>query len=188
VKENIVIYARVSTDRQNRDTQLVELREYCSRRGWTVSEEIVDTVSGTKSSRKGLDHLMALVRRGRIDVVICYKLDRLGRSLAHLAGLIGEFTAHNVALVVPGQGIDTSGANSAARLQLNILCAVAEFERELICERVNAGIAAAKSRGVKFGRPMTIDAHRDSVAALRASGYSGRAQKSLTFRVRMSSD
>ena len=175
MKENIVIYARVSTDRQNRDTQLVELREYCSRRGWTVSEEIVDTVSGTKSSRKGLDHLMALVRRGRIDVVICYKLDRLGRSLAHLAGLIGEFTAHNVALVVPGQGIDTSGANSAARLQLNILCAVAEFERELICERVNAGIAAAKSRGVKFGRPMTIDAHRDSVAALRASGYSGRA-------------
>ena len=174
MKENIVIYARVSTERQNHDTQLAELREYCSRRGWTVAEEIVDTVSGTQSSRKGLDHLMAAVRRGRIDVVVCYKLDRLGRSLAHLAGLIGEFTAHNVALVVPGQGIDTSGANSAARLQLNILCAVAEFERELICERVNAGIARAKARGVRFGRPRNVDVHRDTVAQLRAQGRSGR--------------
>ena len=113
---------------------------------------------------------MALVRRGRIDLVVCYKLDRLGRSLAHLASLIGEFAAHNVALVVPGQGIDTSGANSAARLQLNILCAVAEFERELICERVNAAIAAAKFRGVCFGRPRNIDAHREDVARLRSQG------------------
>jgi len=175
VKENIVIYARVSTDRQSHDTQLAELREYCSRRGWTVSEEIVDTVSGTKSSRKGLDHLMVLVRRGRIDIVVCYKLDRLGRSLAHLAGLIDEFTAHNVALVVPGQGIDTSGTNSAARLQLNILCAVAEFEHEIIRERVSAGIARAKARGVRFGRPLSIDVHRENVARLRAEGRSGRA-------------
>jgi putative DNA-invertase from lambdoid prophage Rac len=76
---------------------------------------------------------------------------------------------------VPGQGIDASGANSAARLQLNILCAVAAFERELICERVNAGVAAAKLRGMHFGRPRNIDAHRDRVAQLRAEGLSGRA-------------
>ena len=175
MKQTVVIYARVSTDRQNHDTQLAELREYCAFRKWTNVEEIIDTVSGSKSSRKGLDRLMAAVRRGKVDIVVCYKLDRLGRSLAHLAAMIAEFTSHNVALVVPEQGIDTSGANSAARLQMNILCAVAEFEHEIIRERVNAGIARAKARGVKFGRPMTIDAHRDSVARLRAQGRTGRA-------------
>jgi resolvase-like protein len=118
VRQTVVIYARVSTDRQNHDTQLAELREYCAFRKWTDVEEVTDMVSGSKSSRQGLDRLMALVRRGKVDIVVCYKLDRLGRSLAHLAALIAEFSAHNVALVVPEQGIDTSGANSAARLQV----------------------------------------------------------------------
>jgi putative DNA-invertase from lambdoid prophage Rac len=77
--------------------------------------------------------------------------------------------------VVPKQGIDTSGANSAARLHMNILCAVAEFEHEIIRERVKAGIARAKARGVRFGRPRNIDVHRESVAQLRTQGRSGRA-------------
>ena len=149
MKQTVVIYARVSTNKQNHDSQLTELREYCERRKWEEVEEIVDTASGVKSSRAGLDRLMKAVRRGKVDIVVCYKLDRLGRSLAHLAAMIAEFTAHNVALVVPEQGIDTSAANSAARLQVNVLCAVAEFEREIIRERVNDGIAAAKARGVK---------------------------------------
>ena len=93
--------SRVSTERQNHDTQLSERREYCTNRRWTNVEEITDTVSGSKSSRKGLDRLMALVRRGKVDIVVCFKLDRLGRSLSDLAALIGEFNAHNVALVVP---------------------------------------------------------------------------------------
>jgi putative DNA-invertase from lambdoid prophage Rac len=92
-----------------------------------------------------------------------------------LAQIIDEFSAHKVALVVPAQGIDTSWGNPAGKLQLHILCAVAEFEREIIRERVNDGIAAAKARGVRFGRPVKIDAHRDSVARLRAQGYTGRA-------------
>jgi DNA invertase Pin-like site-specific DNA recombinase len=175
MKQTVVIYARVSTDKQNHDSQLTELREYCARRKWTGVEEITDTVSGVNSSRKGLDRLMAAVRKGKVDIVVCYKLDRLGRSLAHLAAMIAEFTAHHVALVVPEQGIDTSGANSAARLQMNILCAVAEFEHEIIRERVNAGIARAKARGVRFGRPRSIDAHAGCVARLRAQGRTGRA-------------
>jgi putative DNA-invertase from lambdoid prophage Rac len=89
--------------------------------------------------------------------------------------LIAEFTAHNVALVVPAQGIDTSGANSAARLQLNILYAIAEFERDLIRERTLAGLAAAKRRGAQLGRPRTIDNYRDRVVQLRANGLSKRA-------------
>jgi DNA invertase Pin-like site-specific DNA recombinase len=107
--------------------------------------------------------------------VVCYKLDRLGRSLSHLAQIIDEFTLHNVALVVPGQGIDTSAANPAGRLQLHILCAVAEFEREIIRERVDGGLAAAKKKGVKLGRPATLDAHRDSIAQFRARGLTCRA-------------
>lgn len=173
--QTVVIYTRVSTDQQNHDSQLQDLREYVARRGWTDVQEISDTISGTKSSRKGLDRLMAQVRRGKVDIVVAYKLDRLGRSLAHLAAMIAEFTAHNVALVVPEQGIDTSGANSAARLQMNILCAVAEFEHEIIRERVTAGLAAAKKKGVKLGRPATLAAHRGNIARLRAQGMTGRA-------------
>jgi putative DNA-invertase from lambdoid prophage Rac len=169
-----IIYTRVSTDTQNHDSQLQELREYCARRGWTEVEEITDTISGTKS-RAGLDRLMALVRRGKVDIVVCFKLDRLGRSLSHLAALIGEFTAHNVALVVPAQGIDTSGANSAARLQLNILCAVAEFERDLIRERTLAGLVAARKRGARLGRPRSIDQYRSQVLELKGRGMSRRA-------------
>jgi DNA invertase Pin-like site-specific DNA recombinase len=86
--------------------------------------------------------------------------------------MIAEFTAHNTALVVPEQGIDTSTANPAARLQLNVLGAVAEFEREIIRERVNDGIAAAKARGVRFGRPRALDAHRGDIARLRTTGLS----------------
>jgi putative DNA-invertase from lambdoid prophage Rac len=170
-----IIYTRVSTDKQNHDSQLQDLREYCTRRGWTAVEEISDVISGAKSSRKGLDRLMQAVRRGRVDVVVCFILDRLGRSLSHLAQLIDEFSAHKVALVVPAQGIDTSEGNPAGKLQLHILCAVAEFERETIRERVNDGIAAAKVRGVRFGRPIKIGAHRDSVSRLRAQGRTGRA-------------
>ena len=118
---------------------------------------------------------MALVRRGKVDIVVCFKLDRLGRSLSHLAALIGEFNAHNVALVVPAQGIDTSGANSAARLQLNILCAVAEFERDLIRERTLAGLVAARKRGARLGRPRSIDQYRSQVLELKGRGMSRRA-------------
>jgi DNA invertase Pin-like site-specific DNA recombinase len=98
----------------------------------------------------------------------------LGRGLSHLAQLIDEFSAQKGACCAE-QGIDTSEGNSAGKLQLHILCAVAEFEREIIRERVNAGLAAAKKKGVTFGRPATLDAHRDDIARLRAMGKTGRA-------------
>jgi putative DNA-invertase from lambdoid prophage Rac len=108
----VILYARVSTTDQSYDSQLTELREYASRRGWTQVEEIVDTVSGVRSARKGLDRLMALVRRGKIDIVAVYKLDRLGRSLSHLAGMIDEFSSDGVGLISVSQGIDTSANNA----------------------------------------------------------------------------
>lgn len=171
----IAIYTRVSTDRQTDDSQLNELRDYCQRRGWSNVTEFRDVISGAKFSRTGLDRLMADIRRGRVDVVVCFKLDRLGRSLAHLAQIVGELTANRVALVCPSQGIDTSGMNPASQLQLNILMAIAEFERSIIRERVAAGLKAARARGRKLGRPGTLDGHREAVSRLRAQGASVRS-------------
>jgi len=167
----VVVYSRVSTDRQVHDSQLEEVRAYCARRGWRDTEEFSDTASGAKTKRSGLDALMTLVRRGRVDAIVCFKLDRLGRSLAHLAQLIGELQTNRVALVCTSQGIDTSASNPAAQLQLNILCAVAEFEREIIRERVNAGLKAARARGVSFGRPSTLQKHLPHVRELLARGH-----------------
>jgi DNA invertase Pin-like site-specific DNA recombinase len=166
----IAIYLRVSTDRQTTDSQAVELREYCLRREWNNAREFSDTASGAKCSRSGLDSLMKEVRRGRIDVIVAYKLDRLGRSLAHLAQLIGEMAAHRTALVIPVQGIDTSASNPASQLQLNILMAVAEFERDIIRERVNSGLRAARARGARLGRPPVLLKHLPRVRELVVGG------------------
>ena len=146
-----IIYSRVSTDKQSCDSQLSELREYAVRKGW-VAQEITDTISGSKTSRQGLDELMKLVRSNKVAHVLAFRLDRLGRSTQHLAQLFGEFHDHGVAVIVPGQGIDTSTDNPTAALQRHMLMAFAQFERDLIRERVNAGLRAAKARGVRLGR------------------------------------
>jgi len=118
------------------------------------------------------------VREGHVDVLAVYKLDRLGRSLQHLAQLIGEFKAHGTALIATSQGIDTSESNPAGELQMHVLAAVAQFERSVIRERINAGLAAAREHGTKsgkpFGRPRTLDRHVGAVAKLSRRGLSGR--------------
>jgi DNA invertase Pin-like site-specific DNA recombinase len=166
----VAIYLRVSTANQSTDSQASELREYCSRRGWNNPTEFSDVSSGAKFTRSGLDAMMKEIRKGRIDAVVCYKLDRLGRSLSHLAQLLAEFTNNKTALVVPGQGIDTTSTNPAAQLQLNILASVAEFERSIIRDRVNSGLKAAKERGVILGRPRSHDKHMPAIRALMAQG------------------
>src|SRR5690349_3624511 len=97
------------------------------------------------------------MRAGNVERLVVYKLDRLGRSLTHLALILDEMNRMKVPLIASSQGIDTSNDNPAGRLQLAVLMAVAEFERGIIRERVNAGLAAAKSRGVRLGRPKTIN-------------------------------
>lgn len=169
------IYTRVSTDRQTDNSQLGELRDHCRRRGWTDPAEYRDVASGARFTRQGLDRMMADIRRRRLDVVVCFKLDRLGRSLPHLAQLVAELAANGVALVCTSQGIDTSNDNPAGRLQLGVLMAVAEFERAIIRERVNAGLRAARERGVRLGRPETNGVHAEAVRRLRAEGKGIRA-------------
>jgi DNA invertase Pin-like site-specific DNA recombinase len=171
----IAVYGRVSTDGQNHDSQLRDVRAYIRRR-WPKAEvtEYLDKASGAKFKREALDAMMAEVRKDRIDIIAVYKLDRLGRSLQHLAQLIGELERHGTALVASSQGIDTSQSNPAGRLQMHVLAAVAEFERSVIVERINAGLAAARERGAKFGRPRTLDRHIGAVAKLRRRGLSER--------------
>lgn len=175
MEPRVAVYLRVSTDTQVHDSQEAELREYCDRRGWTNIEWYRDTASGAKQDRQGLIDLMQKVRRGKVDIVLAFKLDRLARSLSHLAQLIAELQVHRVALVCPSQGIDTSNSNPAAVLQINILAAVAQFERELITERIRAGVAAAKARGVKMGRPASSDRKKQQVLELANQGVRAKA-------------
>ena len=175
MNKRIATYLRVSSDEQSVDAQRLELLEYCQRRGWEITAEYCDTASGAKSSRKGLDRMMADVRRRRIDVILCVKLDRLGRSLPHLAGLIFEFDSNGVALVCSSQPIDTTSENPAGRLIMHVLMAMAEFERALIKERTLAGLKAARARGATLGRPRSIDQYRSQVIELKGRGMSRRA-------------
>lgn len=160
----VALYLRVSTAEQTHEPQRIELIEYCARNSWSAIEEFSDTISGAKFTRTGLDKLMRAVRKRQLDVLLAVKLDRLGRSLSHLAQLIAEFDKSGVAIICTSQGIDTRADNPAGRLQMHVLMAVAEFERSLIRERTKAGMAAAKTRGSAIGRPKLADDMASRVA------------------------
>jgi DNA invertase Pin-like site-specific DNA recombinase len=172
VNSKTAIYLRISTGKgaQKTDSQEFEVNRYCAARGWTELETYVDKMSGGKASRPELDRMVQDMRAGKIARVVVYKLDRCGRSLTHLCLLIDEMNRLGIPLVCTSQGIDTSENNPCAKFQLDVLKAVCEFERNLIRERVNSGLAAAKAKGVTLGRPSTLDERRDEVMALRKQG------------------
>src|SRR5262245_8417946 len=145
------IYARVSTFDQEPENQLQELRRYVEARGWTAVEYVDRGVSGAKDRRPALDQLLADAKRRRFDVLVCWRLDRLGRNLRHLILLLDELQAVGVGFVTLGEGIDTT--SPTGRLVLHVLGAIAEFERERIRERVVAGLQRARSAGKRLGRP-----------------------------------
>jgi len=150
------VYARVSTADQEVEAQLHEVRGACERHGWCGWREFVDAgVSGSRWRRPALDELMRLVRRGRVERVVVWRLDRVSRSLVHLHELLAELQAHDCGFVALREGITTSGdrVDPVQRMFLSVLAAVAEFERDLALDRTRAGIAAAKAAGVAFGRP-----------------------------------
>ena len=147
----VAIYARVSTFDQEPENQLAELRQYVSARGWTSVEYVDRGISGSKDRRPALDQLVADARRRKFDVLLCWRLDRLGRNLRHLVVLLEELRAVGVAFVSLNEGIDAT--TPAGKLQLHVLAALAEFERERIRERVRAGLARARAQGTRLGRP-----------------------------------
>src|ERR1700693_706032 len=151
--KRVAIYARVSTNNgQNPEMQLGELRVYCKRRDWEIVEEFVDAgVSGAKEHRPALDRLIAACQKRLVDAVVVYRYDRFARSLRQLVNALEEFRALGIDFVSLHEGIDTSTPNG--RLVFGIFASIAEFERELIRDRVRSGLAAAKARGIQLGRP-----------------------------------
>jgi DNA invertase Pin-like site-specific DNA recombinase len=147
------LYARVSTADQTTENQLLELRRYAEARGWAPAEYVDEAVSGSRERRPALDAVLLDAKRRRFDVLVVWRLDRLGRSLKHLIMTLDELTALGVAFSSLNEGIDTG--TPAGRLQLHLLGAIAEFERARIVERVRAGIARAKSQGRRLGRRPT---------------------------------
>jgi len=166
----VAIYARVSTEDQKCDLQLRELREYVSRRGWELTKEYVDTGwSGKLNARPALNKLKDDARIRRFDIVVVWKLDRWGRSLVSCIESIQELTGLGVRFIAVTQNLDTDTANPMATFMLHIMAAFAQLEREMIRERVIAGINAAHHRGVKFGRPKVIYSKKKALA-MRAEG------------------
>jgi DNA invertase Pin-like site-specific DNA recombinase len=138
------------------------LWDFCRRKGWDEDVQVVSDV----------DVLVRLVRSDKVDVVLCANFNGLGRSVSQLVQLLREFVAHKVTLIVPG-AINTSSVSS--KVFLDVLDSLAEFKASATTQRVHEGLARARARGRKLGRPRTLDAHRGDVAKLRARGLSGRA-------------
>src|SRR5438876_9798936 len=182
------IYARVSTVDQEPENQLQELRRYVEARGWTAVEYVDRGVSGAKDRRPALDQLLTDARRRRFDVLVCWRLDRLGRSLKHLITLLDELQTLGVAFVSLAEGIDAT--TPAGRLQMHILGAIAEFEKGRIVERVRAGLARARAEGKRLGRhPYAISADRfDAVShlSLREAARALGVSRSVVHRFRLS--
>lgn len=169
-----VIYARVSTLSQNPDNQLLELREAAKRNGWFIVAELTDHgISGAKgrAHRPALDLLHKKIARREVDIVMTWSIDRLGRSIQDLVALMGELEAKRIDLYSHQQAIDTR--TPAGRMTFSVFAAIAQFEREIIRERINAGLARAKSEGKKLGRPSNVnDSTKTAVKLLREKGAS----------------
>jgi DNA invertase Pin-like site-specific DNA recombinase len=165
------LYLRVSTDGQTVDSQRLALEAVCEQRGWQVMGVYSDNgVSGAKdrTQRPGLDTLLKDASRGRLDVVLAWALDRLGRSLVGLLDTLGELEVAGAALVLHQQAIDTT--TPAGRLFFQVTGAFAEFERSIIRSRVKAGLDRAEARGVRLGRPRTGAKVEAAIRARLAAG------------------
>ena len=170
----VAVYARVSTLGKGQDTevQFRELRQFSQARGWQIVGEYTDSgVSGSKESRPELNRLLTDARRRKFDCVLVYRYDRFARSLRQLVNALEEFRSLGIDFVSLHEGVDTSTANG--RLVFGIFASIAEFERELIRDRVKSGLANARAKGKRLGRPRKIvDAAK--IGRLRAQGVSWR--------------
>jgi DNA invertase Pin-like site-specific DNA recombinase len=179
--KRIAIYARCSTaDEQTTENQIGELRAAAERHGWTVAAVFDDTgISGSlaRENRPAMKALLRAVARREVDMVAAWPVDRLGRSLIDLLGILGELHAKQVDLYLHQQGLDTSTPTGRAMFQM--LGLIAEFERSMIRERVVFGMARAKATGTKsgraIGRPAIAEATKDAIRALLGAGQSERA-------------
>jgi DNA invertase Pin-like site-specific DNA recombinase len=172
----VAIYARVSTNDQNPEAQLLALREYAERRGFVVHREYIDRVSGEITQRRRrapeFDALMIDARCRRFDCVLVWKYDRFTRSLGALITALAEFNVLGINFISHTQSIDTTTA--MGRLFFHVIGSFAEFEREIIVERVRSGLANARAKGKRLGRPIGDPSAETRISALKREGLSLR--------------
>jgi DNA invertase Pin-like site-specific DNA recombinase len=173
------LYMRVSTVDQHPESQLHDLRQLAQQRGFEIVREYTDRISGTRAKRPGLDDMMRDARRGQFDVVLVWASDRLARSVRHFLEVLDELNHLNIEFVSFRENLDTTGP--LGRALVVIIGAIAELERNLIIERVRAGMRRAKLEGRRIGRrPLDID--RASVIRHREHGQS-LSQIAKTFAI-----
>ena len=171
----VATYVRVSTAQQDASMQRAELGQYIASRGWSRADHYEDVISGAKAWRPGLSRLLQDAQGRKFDVLLVWKLDRFGRSLVHCVSGIQELATLGVRFIATSQGLDTDESNPASKLLMHILAAVAQIERELIRERVSAGMRSARSKGTRSGKPIgrpRLVFNRGEVLRLRQDGAS----------------
>jgi DNA invertase Pin-like site-specific DNA recombinase len=171
VPKRVALYLRVSSLDQHPETQRYDLVQLAQQRGFTIVEEYVDKISGTRARRPGLDRMMNDARHRRFDVVAVWAFDRLARSVRHFLQLLDELDHLGIEFVSFRENVDSGGP--LGRAMVTILGAVAELERNLIIERVRSGMRRAKLEGQHIGRPRLI-VDRDAVIRDRQRGHSIR--------------
>jgi DNA invertase Pin-like site-specific DNA recombinase len=166
------LYARVSThDQQTLPMQINAMREYAERRGWRIELSVEDIGSGVSQRPKREELVKAALRR-KIDVILVWRLDRWGRSLLDLVGSLKQLTEAGVGFISLTEALDLT--HSAGRALAGMLSVFSEFERDILRERVRAGIAANRKRGNPHGRPATVQAQSSKIKKLFAEGLSKR--------------
>jgi len=174
MSKSVAIYARVSTDRQTTDSQLHELREFVRRAKWKVYREYIDNgYSGKNTQRPAYTEMLSDARHRRFDLLLVWKLDRLSRSLKDLITTLDELGHLGIDFVSYDNQLDTS--SPSGKLVFNIIGAVAEFERDIISERVRAGLTNARKKGKKLGRPQIPKSYQKKIITLKNQGLSNRA-------------
>lgn len=163
------LYLRVSTLDQHPESQLHDLRGLAAQRGFEIVEEYTDKISGVKARRPGLDQLMSDARRGKFEVVLVWAFDRLARSVKHLLEVLDELNHLQIEFISFRENIDTGGP--LGRAMITIIGAIAELERNLIIERVRAGMRRARLEGQRIGRPR-LEIDRQALRRDRAQGHS----------------
>ena len=163
------LYLRVSTVDQHPETQVYDLRQMAAQRGYEITQEYTDRISGVKARRPGLDEMMQDARRGRFDVVLVWACDRIARSTRHFLEVLDELNRLEIEFVSFRESIDTGGP--LGRAIVVIIGAIAELERSLIVERVRAGMRRARLEGRHIGRP-SLDLDREAICQDRQRGRS----------------
>ena len=169
--KRVALYLRVSSLDQHPETQLYDLQQMAEQRGYQIVKQYTDRISGAKARRPGLDELMHDARRGRFDVVLVWASDRIARSVKHFLEILDELNHFNIEFASFREQIDTGGP--LGRAVVTIIGVVAELERNLIIERVRAGMRRAKLEGRQIGRqPLQLD--RDAILCDHRRGMSLR--------------